>query len=159
MSRLKKIFLSLFIYFERDRGSASGEEGPRERERERERERILNKLHTLSAQSLMWGLNPWTMRSWPEPKPRVGHLTHRATQAPQETENFKPALAGSSCAFPIILWVTSCLLCMLKLFGVKCQIIYSLLSKDLAKNKMYQSIYLERDKLYSYIKERNQIHL
>ena len=30
--------------------------------------------------SPMWGLNPRTVRSWPELKSRFGHLTNRATQ-------------------------------------------------------------------------------
>ena len=35
----------------------------------------------LSAQSLTWGSNSWTMRSWPDLRSRVGHLTDWATQA------------------------------------------------------------------------------
>ena len=38
----------------------------------------------LSAQSLMWGSNSQTMRSQPEPKPRVGCLTNWATHVPPE---------------------------------------------------------------------------
>ena len=33
-------------------------------------------------QSLMWGLISLTVRSWPELKPRVGHLTNWATHVP-----------------------------------------------------------------------------
>ena len=49
---------------------------------EREGERDYQAGSALSAQSPTWGLNPWTMRSWPELKPRVGYLTDWATQAP-----------------------------------------------------------------------------
>lgn len=38
--------------------------------------------YLLSTQPNM-GLNPTTMRSWPKQKPRVGHSTAWATQAPQ----------------------------------------------------------------------------
>ena len=36
----------------------------------------------LSVQSLTWGLNPQTVRSWPELKSRVGCLTEWAAQVP-----------------------------------------------------------------------------
>ena len=65
----------IFIYlWERDREQAG--EGQRERETESQAGSMP------SAQSLMWALNPWTMRSWPEPKLRVGCLTNWATLAP-----------------------------------------------------------------------------
>ena len=60
------LFFLMFIYFwERDRAWAG--EGQREREREAQ---IVKQApgSELSAQSLMWGSNPWTARSWPEPK-------------------------------------------------------------------------------------------
>ena len=62
-------FLRLFICFKLGRG------------RERRRERIPSSS-TLSVQSTMRDSNSWTMRSWPEPKPRVGRLTDGGTQAP-----------------------------------------------------------------------------
>ena len=64
-------FLSLFIYFERDR---EGEREGRRRESingwqaEREGERESQAGSTLSVQSQTWGSTPWTMRSWPELK-------------------------------------------------------------------------------------------
>ena len=33
---------------------------------------------------LMWGSKSQTVRSWPEPKSRVGHPADRATHVPQE---------------------------------------------------------------------------
>ena len=59
-----------------------------EREREGEREREIDAKgeregdtesqsgSALSTQSLMWGLIPQTVRSWPEPRSRVGRLTN-----------------------------------------------------------------------------------
>ena len=41
------------------------------RSRERERETESEAGSALSAQSSMWGLNPWTVRSWPELKSDV----------------------------------------------------------------------------------------
>ena len=70
-------FLSLFIYFERG-WEWMGERGGAEKERERESQAGF----VLSAQSLLQGSIPWTLRSWPEPKSRIGHLTDWATQAP-----------------------------------------------------------------------------
>ena len=55
-------FLSLFIYFERDRESA----GRRQAEREWDREAKAGSV--LTAVSLMWFLNSRTMRSYPDPK-------------------------------------------------------------------------------------------
>ena len=52
----RKFFLSLYIL--------------RERERERERERIPSGLCAVSTE----GSNSRTVRSWPEPRSRVGHL-------------------------------------------------------------------------------------
>ena len=40
----------------------------------REGERESQVVSLLSALSLTRGLNPWTARPWPEPKPQVGHL-------------------------------------------------------------------------------------
>ena len=50
----------------------------------------------LLMQSLTQGLNPWTMRSWPEPKSGVGHLTNWTTHAPPD--------GSSSKTNPIMLW-------------------------------------------------------
>ena len=49
-------------------------EGQREGERGREKERESQAGFALSAQSLTWGSISQTMRSWPEPKPRVRDL-------------------------------------------------------------------------------------
>ena len=43
----------------------------------------------LSSQSLTWGSNPWTMRSWPEVKSRVRCLTDWATQERQKHHIWK----------------------------------------------------------------------
>ena len=51
---------------------------------EREGERESQAGSPLLAQSPTWGLIPRTIRSWPELKSRVGHLTNWATQAPQD---------------------------------------------------------------------------
>ena len=59
-------FLSLFIYFERER---EGKQVGRGRERE------FLAVFTLSVRSLMRGSNSRTVRSRPEPKPAVGCLT------------------------------------------------------------------------------------
>ena len=61
-------FLSLFIL----RETESMRRGGGEREGERE----FQAGSALSAWSQKWGLNPWTVRSWPELKLRIGCLTH-----------------------------------------------------------------------------------
>ena len=66
------LFLSLFILRRRE---STGE-------RQREGERESQAVSVLTAWSPTQGSNPWTMRSWPEPKPRVGPLTNWATQEP-----------------------------------------------------------------------------
>ena len=67
-------FLSAFIYFER----ATEHEWRRDREGERESQAG----SALPTQSPMGGSIPWTMRSWPEPIPRVGCSTDWTTQVP-----------------------------------------------------------------------------
>ena len=62
------------------------------RQRKRGRERISIRLCTLSAEPDA-GLISQTVRSWPEPKSRVGRWAHWATQAPLQV-NF---LLGRSC--------------------------------------------------------------
>ena len=68
-------FLKIYLFILRDRANRGGAE--------REEDRGSPAGSVLSVQSLMWGLNSWTMRSWPEPKSRVGRSTNWATQAPQ----------------------------------------------------------------------------
>ena len=69
------LFLKFYLFIlERER-----EQGQTERERGGERE--CQAGPALSVRSPTWGLNSWTVRSWPEPKPTVGHLTDWATQA------------------------------------------------------------------------------
>ena len=75
--------LSLVIFWERERERERERKREWGRGRERGRERIPSRLHTLPAWSLMWGLNPRTVRSWPELRPRVRHSIDWATQAPQ----------------------------------------------------------------------------
>ena len=71
-------FLNAYLFILRERESTHT--GGAEREGDRESQAG----STLSSQSLMWGSNSWTERSWPELKSRVGHLTDRATQVPLE---------------------------------------------------------------------------
>ena len=71
-----KIFF-LFILRGREREHKLG------RNRERGREKESHAGSTVSAQSLTWGSNPWTVTSWPGPKSRVGCFTDWATQVPQ----------------------------------------------------------------------------
>ena len=52
------------------------------------RDRIPSRLHAISTQSDA-GLKLITVRSWPELKSRVLHLTNWATQAPSELDSFK----------------------------------------------------------------------
>ena len=63
------------IYFEREKEHEQG--------RGRGGERESQAGFTLLAQSLMWGSIPWTVGSWPEPKPRVRCLTNWAIHPPQ----------------------------------------------------------------------------
>ena len=72
-----KLFFNVYLFIvdrEIDRGQAG--EGQRERETESQAGSVP------SAQSPMGGSSPQTVRSWPEPKPRVGRLTDWATQGP-----------------------------------------------------------------------------
>ena len=68
----------MFIYFERERENEWTGEGQREEERESQASPVL------PAQSPMQGsiLISQTLRSWPEPKSRIRHLTDWAMQAP-----------------------------------------------------------------------------
>ena len=70
----------LFIYFEskRERERESTSRGGAEREAERE----CQADSTLSTQSWMQGSILRTVRSWPEPKPRVRHLINWAPRHP-----------------------------------------------------------------------------
>ena len=67
------LFLSLFILRERERERESEHKQGGHRERRRERESQASS--PLSVQSPMEGTNPQIVRSWPEPKSRVGGLT------------------------------------------------------------------------------------
>ena len=75
---LLSLFIYLFIYFERERGRERAwvEEGQRERERE-------NPKQAPHCQRRAWCGAPTheAVRSWLEPKPRVGCLSDWATQA------------------------------------------------------------------------------
>ena len=80
---LKGFFFFFFLsYFEREREQehASGV-GQRER-----RAREPEAGSTLSVQSLVQGLNSWTVRSWLDPRSEVECLTYWATQAPLGSE-------------------------------------------------------------------------
>ena len=72
--------LLMFIYlFLRQRDRECAGEGQRERETQNMKRAPGSGL---LAQSPMRGSYPWTVRSWPEPKPRVGRWTNWATQEP-----------------------------------------------------------------------------
>ena len=76
-------FIFKFIYFWDREGEAENMHlhamrGVAERERDREFQ-VGSKL---SAQSPIWGLNSWIMRSWRELKPRVRRLTNWAPRCP-----------------------------------------------------------------------------
>ena len=72
----KILFLKkLTFVLEREKENEEG------RGREKGRERIPSRLSAVSAEPDV-GIGPQMMRSWPEPKPRVWYLTHRATQPP-----------------------------------------------------------------------------
>ena len=76
---LKLVFFNVYLFiFERERERKLEHGGCRERESEREN---LKQAPHCQHRAPMQGLISWTTRSWPEPKPRVGHLTHWATQA------------------------------------------------------------------------------
>ena len=94
-------FLHLFI-FERQRETAWAGEGQREEETQNQKQAPVSKL---SAQSPMRGSNPWTVRSWPEPKSEA--LTDWATQAPQNANLNKKANVCQSvqqrfCCFVVV---------------------------------------------------------
>ena len=72
-------------------------------------------VSVLTVQSLMWGSIPWTARSWPELKSRVGCSTDWASQPGilqkesfvviyQQSESF--FLPCSLCCWPITQWTT-----------------------------------------------------
>ena len=73
-SAYELLFLKIYL-FEREREHKWGE---RQRVKERESQADL-----LNAERDV-GLDPRTLRSWPEPKPQVGCPTNWATQAPHE---------------------------------------------------------------------------
>ena len=75
------IFLSLFIYFERERERDRAHEQGRGGKRGWWERIQAGSLCTTSTEPDM-GLKTRTARSWPEPKSRAGHLTDWATQAP-----------------------------------------------------------------------------
>ena len=79
-----RVWMAFFVlsYFERERERASG---VRQRER---RDRESEAGSTLSVQSLVQGLNSWTVRSWLDPRSEVECLTDWATQAPLGSECF-----------------------------------------------------------------------
>ena len=84
-----KLFFNVYLFIvdrEIDRGQAG--EGQRERETESQAGSVP------SAQSPRWDLNPWTVTSWPELKPRVGCLTNWATQVPRNQPLFYSAAMG-----------------------------------------------------------------
>ena len=73
-------FLKKYLLILREWASRRGAEGGKERESQAG--------STLTAQSPTRGWNLWMVRSWPEPKPRVGRLTNWATQAPLKCHDF-----------------------------------------------------------------------
>ena len=93
----------MFILRERDRERERERERDYEqgRSREREGERESQAGSALSARSLMWSLISWTVRSWLEPKLRVGHLTDWLTQASSESYPVPPYWQVSLYSGPI----------------------------------------------------------
>ena len=73
-----------YLFWERERERLCGHVCIHKwrRGRERGRERIPSRLRVVSAEPT-WGSMPWTVRSRPETKPRVGCLTDWSTQAPR----------------------------------------------------------------------------
>ena len=64
----KRFFFSFNVYFSERETETESEQG-RSRERERETQNLRQSPGSeLSAQSPTWGLNPQTVRSWPELK-------------------------------------------------------------------------------------------
>ena len=77
------VFNFIYLLWEKERAWAS--RGGAEKGRERE-----SKVGSaLSVRNLIRGSNPRIMRSWPEPKPRVGQLTDWAMLTPLKTDIFK----------------------------------------------------------------------
>ena len=76
-------FVCLFVCFFRERDSAQGGE----KQRKRERENLKQAPHPV--QSPKVGLNLRTLRSWPEPKSRVGSLTNWAASVPLNSKWIK----------------------------------------------------------------------
>ena len=81
-------FFFKFIFWWRESKKVCGEGW-------REGERDLQAGSMLSVQSPMQGFNSWNVRSWPEPESRVGCLTNRTTQAPQDC-HFLESVRGIS---------------------------------------------------------------
>ena len=86
------LFKISFIYWKRGRVCTCKNRGGTEGEEKRESPAG----STLNAEPPL-GLNPTTLRTWPEPKPRVGHSTDWATQAPLPGSLFKPSLLFYYC--------------------------------------------------------------
>ena len=72
----------IYIFWERKREREKAGEEQKERETENLNEGPGSEL---SAQSLMWGLNSQTMRSWPEPK-FVAQLTEPPRRPMEKTK-------------------------------------------------------------------------
>ena len=65
--------------------------------RGRGRQRILSRLPTgawLGSMAPDWGLDPTTLRLWPEQKPRAQGLTHYTTQVPLLQQTIKTRIQG-----------------------------------------------------------------
>ena len=90
-------FLSWFIYLKREKERASMGGSERGWERESQVGSVL------PAQSPMQGLNSWTMKSWPEPKSRVGCLKVWATQAPQPLIYISKCMVNDLIPYSIII--------------------------------------------------------
>ena len=73
-------FFNVYLFiFERQRASEPARTGEGQRERKTENpKQDLHCQHGAPTQSSI----PWTVRSWPELKPRIGHFTDWATQEP-----------------------------------------------------------------------------
>ena len=99
---LRFFFFKFISFWERQRQCKWG------RDRERGRERIPSSSAP-SVQSRTQGSNPRTVKSGPEPKPRVGRLTDWATQAPRNLAFYKtltfPQIRLGNCMCQGAKWV------------------------------------------------------
>ena len=84
-------FFNVYSIFERERDRARAGEGQREKETQNPKKVPGSKP---SAQSPTWGLNPQTVRSWPEPSRTLNWLSHPGAPAYHSLLHLWPHLSG-----------------------------------------------------------------